>query len=128
MVWKIDYQEDSQIVELSFSGRISGAELKEAAAARIEFGNDKGIRKYLIDATEMLAPKSTIFDVLEIPAKVYSDKLMDRSSNIAVVQPTDPDSQWIAEFYGNASVMRGWKSEIFSDRESAIAWLQALDR
>lgn len=128
MVWTIDYLGDSQIVELRFSGRTSGPELKEAAASRIVFGQEKGAHKYLIDAAEMLAPKSTILDVLEIPATIYANKQMDRSSSIAVVKPTDPESHWIAQFYSNASVMRGWIVKVFSDRASAIAWLQGADQ
>lgn len=128
MAWTIDYLEDSQIVELRFSGLINGPELKEAAAARIAFGQEKGVHKYLIDAAEMLAPKSTILDVLEIPAKVYAEKRMDRASSMAVVKPTDPESHWIAEFYSNASVMRGWIAEVFSERASAVTWLQDLGR
>ena len=128
MVWKLNYQDDSQIVELRFSGKVSGSELKEAAASRIEFGRDKDAQKYLIDAADMVALKSTILDVLEIPTNVYSDQQMDRASSIAVVRPIDPDSQWITEFYENASVMRGWTVKIFSTRENAIAWMQEDER
>jgi hypothetical protein len=128
MVWRVDYHDDSQIVELSFSGKVGGSELKEAAAARINFGKEKGAQDYLIDATEMLAPKSTILDVLEIPIKVYSDQRMDRTSNIAVIRPVDLESHWVTEFYENASVMRGWSVQIFSDRKAAIDWLQSLNR
>jgi hypothetical protein len=128
MVWSVGCHDESQIVELSFSGKVSGSELKEAAAARIDFGRENGTQKYLIDATDMLAPKSAILDVLEIPTKVYSDQRMDRASRIAVIRPLDPDSHWITEFYENASVMRGWLVEIFADRRKAIAWLQSSNR
>lgn len=124
MAWTIEYQPDSRIVEVRFSGAVSGPELKEAAVARIEFGKQKSAHRFLVDAAEMRASKSTILDVLEIPAKVYADSRMDRASNIAVIQPKDPESQWIAEFYENASVVRGWSVDVFSNRISATAWLQ----
>ena len=128
MVWSIDYQDDFQIVELRFSGETSGTELKKAAAARIEFGREKAASRFLINAADLVAQRSEILDVLDIPTKLYAEKGMDRSSKIAVVQPADPESQWISEFYENASVMRGWTVDVFADRAAAVAWLQSFDR
>ena len=123
MAWQVDFDADLKIVELSFAGNVTGPELVEAAAARIEFGGDNGTEKYLIDAEKMLAPKSTIMDVLEIPEKLYFDKGMKRTSCIAVVAPSDPNSHWISEFYENASVLRGWRVRTFDNREAAKLWL-----
>ena len=125
MVWDVQYHDDSQIIELTFSGKTTGPELKEAAASRIQLAKEMGARKNLINTFEMQAPKSTILDVLEIPVKVYSEKRMDRTSSIAVVRPSDEDSHWITQFYENASVMRGWIVQIFSNRDDAIDWLQS---
>ena len=122
-MWNLSYLEATQIVVLCLSEKVTGAELKAAAAARIDFGRENGARLYIIDASDLRAPKSTILDVLEIPSALYFNKRMDRASRIAVIQPSDPASRWIADFYENSSLMRGWIVQVFSDRDSATDWL-----
>jgi hypothetical protein len=124
MVWQIDLDSDSQIVVLSFAGLVTGPELLEAAAARIEFGKKSGIDKYIIDAAEMIAPQSTMMDVQDIPNTIYEQNGLSRNSLIAVVRPRNPTSAWIAEFYENASILRGWRVRIVDDYEAAVHWLQ----
>jgi hypothetical protein len=124
MVWQVNLDEDLQVIVLSFSGLVTGPELVEAAAARIQLGQEHGIDKYIIDAAEMIAPKSTIMDVLDIPKEVYFEKEMQRTSLIAVVRPGNPASAWIAEFYENASILRGWRVRTFDDSQAAQQWLQ----
>lgn len=123
MVWQVDLDEDSQVVVLSFDGVVTGPELQEAAAARIEFGKEVGADMFIIDALNMIAPKSTIMDVLDIPKEVYVEKEMERSSLIAVIRPQNPASAWIAEFYENASILRGWRVRTFDNHKSALFWL-----
>ena len=124
MVWKIDLDEDAQVVVVSFDGAVTGAELQEAAVARIAFGKEVGVDMFIIDAEKMIAPKSTIMDVLDLPKEVYDENDMARSSLIAVVRPLNPASVWIAEFYENASILRGWRVRTFDDRKAALFWLQ----
>ena len=123
MVWKVAYHDDLQIVELTISGRVTGPELLEAAASRIDLGQEKGITNYLIDGTELIPSRSTTLEILEIPEKVYFEKGMERTSRIAAVVPREPESHWIAEFYENASVNRGWRVQWFLNRHDAIGWL-----
>ena len=72
----------------------------------------------------MIAPKSTIMDVLDIPKEVYDENEMPRTSLIAVVRPSNPSSRWIAEFFENASILRGWRVKTFDDNDAALYWLQ----
>jgi len=123
MVWQVDFDEDSRVVVSSFNGVVTGPELLEAAAARIKFGKEVGADMFIIDALKMIAPKSTIMDVLDIPKEVYVDEEMERTSLIAVIRPQDPASAWIAEFYENASILRGWRIRSFDDHKSALFWL-----
>jgi len=124
MVWRIEFSQDLQIVELIITGKISGPELVAAAKARIDSGRRHGVDRFLIDAAEVTASKSTIMDVLEIPEAVYFDKGMDRATCIAVLAPRDPESKWSTEFYENASVLRGWRVRTFEERSTALTWLQ----
>jgi hypothetical protein len=124
MVWQVELDEESQVVVLSFDGVVTGPELIEAAEARILLGKETGVDSYIIDAADMVAPKSTIMDVLDIPKQVYQDNNMSRTSLLAVVKPTNPGSVWIAELYENASILRGWRVKSFDDRDAALYWLQ----
>ena len=124
MVWKIDLDEASQVVVVSFDGVVTGPVLQEAAVARIAFGKEVGIDTFIIDAARMIAPKSTIMEVLDLPKEVYDENDMARSSLIAVIRPVNPASVWIAEFYENASILRGWRVRTFDDRAAALFWLQ----
>ena len=124
MVWDVRLDEDTQVVVSSFNGLVTGPELLEAAEARIAYGREVGVELYIIDAAEMIAPKSTIMDVLDIPKEIYDDKQMSRTSLIAVVRPKHPGSAWIAEFYENASVLRGWRVKTFDNFAAALFWLQ----
>jgi len=124
MVWEVNLDEDTQIVVVRFEGVVTGADLQEAAVARIAFGKEVDVDTFIIDAAEMIAPKSTIMDVLDLPKEVYDENEMSRSSLIAVIRPRNPASVWIAEFYENASILRGWRVRSFDDRKAALFWLQ----
>lgn len=124
MVWQVELDEKSQVVVLNFDGVVTGPELIEAAEARIALGKETGVDSYIIDAADMVAPKSAIMDVLDIPKEVYEDNNMSRHSLLAVVKPTNPGSVWIAEFFENASILRGWRVKSFDDRDAALYWLQ----
>jgi hypothetical protein len=124
MVWQVDLDSDAQIVVLTYNGLVTGPELQEAAAARIDYGKRTGIDKYIIDAAEMIAPQSTIIDLLDIPNEMYDKKQMPRNSLIAVIRPRNPASAWIAEFYENASVLRGWRVRTVADYSAAVHWLR----
>ena len=124
MVWQVDLDNDAQVIVLTFDGLVTGPELQEAAAARIDLGKQQGIDKYVIDAAEMIAPKSTIIAVLDLPHEIYEQKEMRRASLIAVIRPRNPASAWIAEFFENASVLRGWRVRVVADYDAAVHWLQ----
>jgi len=124
MVWEVKLIEHEQVVVTSFDGLITGSELIEAAQARIEFGKQVGVDQFIIDASDMIAPKSAIMDVLDIPKEVYEENEMPRTSLIAVVRPSNPSSEWIAEFFENASILRGWRVKTFDNSDAALYWLQ----
>lgn len=124
MVWEVTLDEESQVVVIAFDGIVTGADLQEAAVARIAFGKEVSVDTFIIDARKMIAPKSTIMDVLDLPKEVYDQNEMARSSLIAVIRPRNPASVWIAEFYENASILRGWRVRSFDDWDAALFWLQ----
>jgi hypothetical protein len=124
MPWSLEHIENLQIVELTISGRVSGDELKDAAAARIALGQEKGVDKYIINVTHIDAPESTTAEVYDIPTKMYAEKNLSRASQIAVIAPLSSESMWVTGLYEDICVNRGWRVQTFLDRNLAIDWLQ----
>ncbi len=124
MPWSVEHNEELRIVELAISGRVSGDELKEAAAARIALGKVNGVDKYIIDVRHIDVPEATTPDVYDIPTKMYAEKSLSRTSQIAVIAPLSRKSTWITGFYEDICVNRGWRVHTFLDRSRAIDWLQ----
>lgn len=124
MSWDLTTIEGLQIVKLTISGTVSGQELLDAAAARIDFGKEHNATQFIIDATDMDAPESTTTAVHDIPTRVYSEKNFNRRCHIAVITPVRPESRWITQFYEDICVNRGWRVETFSSSDDAVNWLQ----
>ena len=124
MPWSLEHIENLQIVELTISGRVSGDELKDAAAARIALGQENDIDKYIINVTHIDAPESATAEVYDIPTKMYAEKKLSRASQIAVIAPLSSESMWVTGFYEDICVNRGWCVQTFLDRNLAIDWLQ----
>ena len=120
---KLEYHEDTGIVELHINGRANGEELMEAATARIAFGKERGVERYIINVRHLEAPRSATTAVFEIPTRLYDEQGASRSSTIAVIAPIDAQSMWAANFFEDTCVNRGWRVETFLDRDRAIDWL-----
>lgn len=125
MIWEIDYDDEEQIVVLTLSGVVPGPEMLEAAEARIKAGREKNTTRFIIDAEDMIAPRSATMDVFSIPTQVYQKNKVDRKTRIAVITPRDPQSEWIAGFYDDLCTTRGWTVKIFADRPGALGWLRS---
>jgi hypothetical protein len=128
MTWKISYSDDLQAVVLTYSGIITGSDIKDAAKARINLGKEKGVTKFLIDTREILVDDSSTFDIYDIPSRVYQEQKVEHSVRIAVVLPESHEARRMVEFYENVSVNRGWKVKTFDDRDNAIEWLKQLPK
>ena len=123
MAWTVEYDEELDIVELKLAGKLSGAELQESAASRIALGQEHDVTKFVIDATDLLAPRSTTMSIYEITAKTYAKSNQRRDTRIAVIVPTAPESEWIIQFYEDLCINRGWRVCMCDDRVAALAWL-----
>jgi len=122
--WEIRYNPEEQIVESVFNGVVSGEDMFDAAQARIRKGKEHGISRFILDAKNMIAQRSATMDVFNIPTKMYQEYSVERTTRIAVIEPKDPDSAWVSQFYEDLCYTRGWSVKICRDRETAVAWLQ----
>ena len=124
MSWTLEYNEKLDIVILTYKGKTTGPEIKEAAAARIDMGNRLGTIKFLIDTRLTLADESATLDIYEIPQKLYHDEHAQHKSRIAIIEPESPISREMVKFFENTCLNRGWLVKSFSEYEKAVSWLQ----
>lgn len=124
MVWKVEYDDKLQIVVLTYSGKTKGEDIKEAAAARIAMGKEKGVTNYLIDTRKIATEGSSTFDIFTLPSKMYPDKRVESRSRIAVIIPELPTEREMVQFYEDVCFNRGWMVKTFQDHDSALKWLQ----
>jgi hypothetical protein len=124
MAWTVEYNDVLQIVELTYSGRTTGEEIKEAAASRMSMGKQKGVTKFLIDTRKVEADGSATLDIYDVPDKMYPKEHVQYTNRIAILEPESSTSREMVKFYENACVNRGWLVKTFQDRESAVKWLQ----
>jgi len=123
MEWKLEYHQDSHVVELFMIGLITGPDLMASVADRIALGREKGVTNFIINAEDLIAQQSAVTDVLDLPEVKYLEEDMERDCRLAVLVPKDPESTWLGEFYETVCVNRGWQAHICENHESAVRWL-----
>jgi len=124
MSWTVEYSDDLQIVILTYEGRVSGEDIKKAAAARIDMGRQKGVTKFLVDTKKVEADETAIIEIYDIPDKLYPEKHAQITDQIAMIRPYSSTSRKMVKFFEDTCVNRGCYMMTFQNRESAINWLQ----
>ena len=121
MSFKVEYNNDTGIVESTFSDSISIEELYMETNQCIAIGKEHSSIKFLCDASNATVDIS-IFYVIEL-AKVHNEEKLPRNAKIAVVQPIENRSKQFANFYETACINRGWNAKVFPNRQLALKWL-----
>ena len=115
------------IVEVTFTGLLSGADLREATTECIALQKQTGATRFLVDLNGSELGASTL-DIYDLPDKQYGEEDLDIHSRIAVILPTTGKTREAALFYEAACRNRGWHTKVLPDRQSAIEWLKELSR
>ena len=126
MAYTVTHDAAQDIVEVKFTGPVSGADLKQATTECIAIQKSAGAMQFLIDADESELKASTL-DIYDIPGKQYWDQNLDRRTRIAVILPGAPRTRKAALFYEAACRNRGWNAQVLPDRDSAIDWLKGTE-
>lgn len=119
--WKLKYKSKLRIIDLVFSGNVTGSDIREATSKTISLSHEHGIFEILVD-TAHLERTETTTDIYDLPQQ-YVEEDLDHRSRLAVVVPISPDLQGIMQFYENVCVNRGWRVKSFPNRREATAWL-----
>ena len=122
MSWKINYDKDSSIIEVTYIGNVSGMDIREATEKRISVQAETGATRVLADASQSLGGPSTM-EIYDLPDKIYVEYESRRDTRIAFILPTNKQSRELANFFQTAAKNRGWMIELFENREDALFWL-----
>ncbi len=123
MSWTVEYDDTLQIVVITYVGKSSGKDFKEAAKKRIAVAKALDSIRTLIDASKLYTDESTTVDVYNIVKNTY-EKLGNRGDwKIAITTPESPTARRQVYFYETVCINRGWRVKEFEERKEAIEWL-----
>jgi hypothetical protein len=123
MSWTIKQNTKLDLIEIIFSGPITGPDLRQATSDCISQAKEMGTMNYLIDASAMELSGS-IADLYDLPNKQYKEEGVDRRSRAAVILPLSQKERDNIRFYETACKNQGWQVQVFSERQEAVAWLR----
>jgi hypothetical protein len=123
MSYTINHNASLGVIELTYSGRITGTDLKEATSKCISLGKQTGTTKFLVDEVEMDLAAS-IVDLYDLPNKQYADEGANRQAHVAIILPTSKEARKAVKFYEIACQNSGWLVRVFPERQDAINWLK----
>jgi hypothetical protein len=125
MPYTANYNSILDIVELTFTGLITGADLREAASDCTSLQKKTAALRFLVDANGW-DTNASVIDILELPAEQYWKEGFDHRTRIAVVLPELTSTQVAARFYEVACQNRGWNARVLPNRHDAILWLSGV--
>lgn len=120
----VKYNKSSGLIEATYSGEVTASELHDAVSRRIAIQKKTGALGVLADASKVQITPSTIA-LFEVPARLFQELNADRRTVTALVLPDAEFPKEMAKFFETASRNRGWMIQVFTDRQSAVAWLMA---
>ena len=122
MSWNIRYIKEPGIIEIIYSGEVTGMDIREATEKRISLQKETGATRVLADASQSLGGPSTM-EIYDLPDKIYPEYKSRRDTRIAFILPAHQRSKELAHFFQTAAKNRGWLIELFKNREDALFWL-----
>ncbi len=122
MPYTITYDPESDIVNLAFTGEITGIVISEATSKCIALQKQSRALRFLVEVNGWEVVASFV-DIYKLIYDQYAAEAAHRLSRIAVVLPTTASGQTAATFYETVSQNAGWKAQVFASRKNAIDWL-----
>jgi hypothetical protein len=123
MSWKIEYQEDMDIIRIENSGKVSLKEIQDQTIRGLELVREYNCKRCLSDCSAMQSELNTI-EIHRI-VTLYNDITMPHSIRIAVLLPTELTQQTRDDFqfYETIAVNQGYQVRLFTSRQMALDWL-----
>lgn len=123
MPYKITHDSVLDLIEVTFTGLITEADLRESTTQAISMQKQTGTTTFLVDASgcDVRVP---LIDIYEIPKTQYRKEELNIRSRIALIPSAAVSVQEAARFYETVCFNQGWNAKICSDRQSALDWLR----
>ena len=125
MPYAVKHDPVLNIVEVTFTGSVTGTDLRETTTECSTLQKQTGVTRFLVDGNQWDVVASFV-DIYDLPAEQYLNEEVYRESRIAVVLPTSERSLYAAQFYETACQNRGWNAKVCPDRQSALDWLLSV--
>ncbi len=125
MGWKVELDTEKGFIHSVYYGFVTKDEILRGTAETLRLSAGKGPRKFFtewIDAT----PKLSTMEIFVIPDE-WEAAGIDRKSVLAIVIPKGGSLWEDAVFYEDTCRNRGWQVRLFSERNSAIEWLETFE-
>jgi hypothetical protein len=122
MSWHINYNEESRIIEIIYSGNVTGRDIREATEKRISLQKETGATLVLAD-TSQSQEGPPLMELYDLPDKIYSKLNARRDTRFAFILPINSKAKKLAHFFQTTAKNRGWKIKLFKERKDALSWL-----
>ncbi|HYD58074.1 MAG TPA: hypothetical protein VEB41_14320 [Burkholderiales bacterium] len=124
MPWRAERDSQRSLVEVTYSGHVTIAEVRACAAAVFEELKDAAEGLILIDFTAVTRLDTQTVDVVGLP-ELFKSLGSESNTREALVAPHGSPAFDAAAFYETVALNRGRKVALFPDRARALAWLAA---
>ena len=120
------YVAEKGMVVITYTGKVTMKEVREATVKAIAIQGEKQTNRVLIDTSDMTAAPS----LSEMWALVqsYPELEAPRRTRIAAVRPKVPDKEDVTGFYEVICQNRNYNAKGFHTREAAEKWVRADGR
>lgn len=124
MAWSAKHDRSNDIVEVVYTGDITGTELRDAASERIRLQKETGTMSVLVDASGIERMVAGTMDLFGLPDELYVSKQAHRNSRMALVLPRSRKEREGVRFFETVCENRGWQVKEFEERQVAVDWLR----
>lgn len=120
--WKTSYQDDGNVVELTYSGTITKSELAESARSALDLALAHGTNRVLTDCRAMHGghPLADLYFLSDWLVSVKAYRMRE-----AVVMPAEAAFNELVQFWQTTCTNRGLRVRVFDQLDAARQWLAA---
>lgn len=123
MPYRATIDAQKAIIEVVYSGVVSGQELTEASRVGVRMQKAAGVFRALADFSAVQRVDFSLVPVFDLPHAVYEQEGASRQLQITVLIPPIDELIELAGFYETACLNRGWRVRVFRARDEAMRWL-----
>ncbi|MFA7419688.1 MAG: hypothetical protein WCZ90_08370 [Melioribacteraceae bacterium] len=121
MPWDAKYNDEHNLVELIYKGKVTPVDLQEALLAAVKLANENNSILFFADCSEMEGGHSVV-DLYGLISLYESVGLQHRMKE-ALLLPSLKSPKEDVKFYETACLNKGFNVKVFSQKEKALTWL-----